>query len=194
MALVIPVGFAQVAYRFTLAGDPEEMITTVGIDLDGIAGLPSGAATAAMDAFAEGYSGAAWSTAWTVRGCTVYIGQDGGPPVIVEHVSDIVGVTTMATPPQNCAVLVRKQTGLGGRSGRGRMFIPPFALNEGNVTANGMLDPDFRSDTQTAVDAWMGELNPVLLHDSATPGSPAPTPITSFVVDPRIATQRRRLR
>lgn len=194
MTLVIPPGFAQVAYRFTLAGDAEEMISTVGIDLDGITGLPAGAATAAMDAFVLGFPAAAWSTAWTVRGCTVYIGQDGGPPVIVEHVTDVVGVTTMNTCPQNCAVLVRKQTGLGGRAGRGRMFLPPFALDEGNVSPNGLLDSDFRNDTQDSMDAWMGGLTPVLLHDSLTPGAPAPTPITNVIVDPRIATQRRRLR
>lgn len=194
MALVIPPGFAQIAYRFALAGDAEEMISTVGIDLDGITGLPAGAATAAMDAFVLGYPAAAWSTDWTVRGCTAYIGQDGGPPAIVEHLTDVVGVTAMDTPPQNCAVLIRKQTALGGRPGRGRMFLPPFACDEGNVAPNGMLDPDFRSDTQDNIDAWMGALSPVLLHDSLTPGSPAPTPITSFVVDTRIATQRRRLR
>lgn len=194
MTLVIPVGFAQIAYQFALEGDPEVMISTIGMDLDGVTGLPAGAAGVADEAFQNAFPAADFYTAWRYLGVRVLIGQDGGPPVVVELPASVDGLQEPGTPPQNCAVLLRKQTGLGGRSGRGRMFLPPFNLAETNVASNGLLDSDYRSDMQAAVNTWMGDFSPVLLHDSATPGSPAPTPITSVVVDQRIATQRRRLR
>jgi hypothetical protein len=82
----------------------------------------------------------------------------------------------------------------GGRRARGRMFLPPFGLHEGNVSPNGMLEDDFVADTQAILALWFADIDMVLLHDSATPGAPEPYPLTNLVLDNRIATQRRRLR
>lgn len=191
MALVIPPGFAQIVYRWTLAGDPEEMISTVGADTSA-----EGGATAInwREAWLSAFPAISYSSNWFFLGVRAYIGQDGGPPVIQDAPANLQGTGEQNTTPQNCSLLVRKSTALGGRAGRGRMFLPPFNLDEGNVDAKGMLDLDYLNDMQTLFNAVFLPVAPVILHDSATPGAPAPTPITGWTVDPRIATQRRRLR
>lgn len=192
MSLVIPVGFAQIAYRWSLAGDPEYMISTIGMDVSELGGSVSNAANTAWEA---AWVPSNFSHDWTYRGCIAYIGQDGGPPVIQETPRAITGThATMDTTPQNVSLLVRKGTDHGGRAGRGRMFLPPFALDEGNVSVNGMLDDGFVVDTQAILAGFLVAADWVLLHDTATPGSPAPYPITNLTLDTRIATQRRRLR
>ena len=43
MALIIPPGYLQAVYRFTLAGDTEEMVTTMGHE------IPSGSTLSGGD-------------------------------------------------------------------------------------------------------------------------------------------------
>lgn len=194
MALVIPPGFAQVAWRFALAGDNEVMVTTCGMDVSGFLGDWQAAADAFRDAFITPFSAAERSTAYTFLGVVARIGQDGGPPVIAESPANIPGTLANDPPPQNVAVLVRKSTTLGGRRGRGRMYLPPFGIGEAGVAANGVYISPTRENLQANIDAWFDGLAPVLLHDSEPTPVPDPTPITAFTVDMTVATQRRRLR
>lgn len=194
MTLVIPPGFAQASWLFSLEGDNEMMATTCGVDVGGFAGDFQAAAEAYSDAFVTAFSAAERADAYTYRGVVLRVGQDGGPPVIAEFTANSPGTLAVGPPPQNVAVLVRKSTGLGGRRGRGRMFLPPFCVGEEGIAANGILDGTTRSTLQTNVDAWFDGLAAVLLHDSQPTPVPAPTPITGFTVDLTVATQRRRLR
>jgi hypothetical protein len=96
--------------------------------------------------------------------------------------------------PQNCATLIRKTTALAGRRGRGRFYLPPITMDEFATSKAGVIASSSLAAMQLAANAWFDHGEPfVILHDSL-PSSLAPTPITSFVVDGRIATQRRRLR
>ena len=81
MSLVIHVGFAQCALRFSLAGDSEEMVTTCGV---AVVGTGITEADAIADQFITIFGPAFLRTGWVFNGVTLRVGQDGGPPAIVE--------------------------------------------------------------------------------------------------------------
>jgi hypothetical protein len=58
------------------------------------------------------------------------------------------------TVQSNTAALVQKRTGLGGREGRGRVYLP-WALSEGAVDEVGRIDSVARSQIQTAMDGYL---------------------------------------
>lgn len=191
MALLIPPGFAQASLRWSLTGDPEVMISTVGI---GVNGPGQTEADDLADAWIASWPAANMFSQYTFLGVVLRVGQDGGPPIIVEAPRSQVGTATGNPLPQNCTVLVRKSTSTGGRSGRGRMYLPPYGLSESFVDSKGMIEPATVAVLQTAVSAALfGTVDPVLLHDEASPVT-APSPLSAVTVDTRIATQRRRLR
>lgn len=200
--VIIPPGYLQARYILRLAGDPEDMITTLGhrtrpdttpneqaenlFDIASAASCPFQAANMYPN--------------WSFIGVDVYIGQDGGPEVIGSHRETITGSRAAADQlPNNCALLVQKRTELAGRRNRGRFFIPPAFLGEAGVNNNGVIATPTLAGYQTNFNAWMAALltiegdayEPVILH-SESPSTP--TPVTSFVVQPVIATRRRRLR
>jgi len=105
--------------------------------------------------------------------------------------------------PSNCALLVRKNTFYAGRKYRGRMYWPSM-LAEGDVDINGEIDSDVVTALQGHFDDVFADLDGVhisvfsaLLHDKVTDGvlddTPA-SPLSSFFVNSKIATQRRRMR
>lgn len=194
MTLINPVGFAQIVHLFSLAGDPEQMMTTYGVDIAQRGSSAADVAGDERDRFIAAYPVAGRSADYTYQGVKAYIGQGAGAPIISEAPAASAGTNAMSCPPQNCAVLVRKQSAQGGRAHRGRMFWPPFGLAESNVGNNGQLVADFVEDFQTTMDALATDFGLVILHDSTTPGNLQPTVVTNLVVDSRIATQRRRLR
>lgn len=190
MSLVIPPGFAQVALRYRLDGDPEEMISTFGVVVDGNGVAEAGAIVSAHE---TSFPAAAIASGWTFVGVTLRVGQDGGPPAVVELLEATVGTAAANGLPNNSAYLIRKSTDVGGRPGRGRMYIPPFVIQEGDISQTGFLTESDRSDLSDLMGPVLNAAPPVLLHDSLSPVTD-PTPITSFSVQPQIATQRRRMR
>jgi hypothetical protein len=97
----------------------------------------------------------------------------------------------------NCAVLVRKTSGLTGRANRGRMYLPGM-LSEADVSEDGTIGAGVTSAIQTAMTAFYNALlggaaaiQMVIFH--TLPG-PSPTLVTGLIVENMIATQRRRLR
>jgi len=191
MSLVIPPGFAQAALRWSLAGDPEVMISTVGL---GVIGTGQEESDALADDWITEFPAGSYSSSWTFLGVRMSVGQDGGPPAIVESPRSVTGTASVATPPNNFAVLFTKQTAVGGRQGRGRMFLPPFNVDETHVDARGMLEDAYLASIGPAVNTLMLARTPVLLHDSTSPGDHAPTIVTAFIIQRQGATQRRRMR
>jgi hypothetical protein len=113
-----------------------------------------------------------------------------------ERIINIPGSIVSSTVTPNVAVLVRKNTVLGGRRNRGRFYWP--GLRETDVDEAGFVLTTRRTDLQADFDAFLSgltlaDITPVVLHGEAQ-GELAPVPIASFSVDPRVATQRRRLR
>lgn len=194
MALVIPDGYGQAAYRFSLTGDPEVMISTMGVNWESRGGTPQAAAEAMRDQFVAEYDGPSLIAGWSFLGVTLKAQDGGGSPGIFEAPALEIGAASVESPPQNVTTLVKKTSALGGRSGRGRMFLPPFNLDETSVANNGMIDPATLVTMSAGITAAFYHVACVLLHDSAAPGAPGPTPITQLLLDGRVATQRRRLR
>lgn len=191
MTLVIPPGFAQAALRFRLSGDPEVMITTCGIS---VAGNGQAEALALRNAFIASVDNPNFNAGWTFIGTRLLVGQDGGPPTVVESPVNYIGTGPSNGLPNNCSYLVRKQTDRGGRQGRGRMYFPWILGSEGDVDQRGLIAGPLVGGLQAVIDFIFGEVNPFLLHDSTSPGSAVPDAVTAFIVDGQIATQRRRMR
>jgi len=191
VSLIIPPGFAQVLLRYRLANDPEEMLASYAVSVDGD---PIDIAGAISTAHITAFPAASMSDQWTYVGVTLRVGQDGGPPVVVELLEGLQGTATDPPLPNNCAYLIRKQTARGGRQGRGRMYLPPFILSEGSIDANGMLQETDRSNLQGLISEVCETAPPFLLHDESSPGSSTPDAIVGFVAQIQLATQRRRMR
>lgn len=197
MALVIPPGFAQVVYRSSLTGDPEEMLWTLGVAMTGTLTTGQIVADHMRDSFVGAWPAGSILTSWTFIGCRVYVGQDGGPPTVWESVGAAVAGTNAGPGlPPNCAFLVQKRSAIGGRKNRGRMFLPAgFGVGEDSVPVTGVMAEAQRAALQARLTpAFLGTEDRVIFHDEATPGSHTPTVITSLTMLARLATVRRRLR
>jgi hypothetical protein len=152
-------------------------------------------------------------TLWTA-GCSN--AQTMGPSHVRENVGGVlmdgddgtVTVGTRATPGESpqVALLVKKLTGLAGKSFRGRSYFP--FVPESEVDDAGDVDSVVLAAIQTALATFLAGMTTdgtpmYLLHrnliDHITklpvPGSaPQPTLVTSYVAESVVATQRRRLR
>lgn len=192
--MLIPTGYAQVNYRLTGTGVPNGAEITMGLDVNGFTGTVADAAAAAFDA-AEPLMSSQISNSVSITEVLMKYGPNATGPQVVDTGNFTGGSSGPAVPP-NTSVLVTKITGAGGRTGRGRFYLP--GIDETIVTNGGEIPPANMPTLQGSVDAfWTNLVNadliPALLH---APGSPisAPLPIVGFVVSNRVATQRRRLR
>jgi hypothetical protein len=142
----------------------------------------------------------------TMTGVDVTFGQDDEEPIrrFVPTVTPKVGESSAAKLPQNCALLVKKVTGKGGRRNQGRFFLPNM-IDEDKVSNTGVITPAHRNQLQNSIndilislhedgDPGPPGLDMVILHGSEGAGSTTPTVVDGLIVDGTISTQRRRLR
>lgn len=206
MTLQIPVGYGELLFRFRLDGDHEAMVTTLGFKseaaMDSQDDLMASAAWA-IETFETNLfpGGASMFTTWNFDGYQVTVNSSDGGLVTAEVPHPVAGAASGGTPPNNTAMLIRKVTGLGGRAHRGRFYMPPFNLDEENVNNYGVLATPFLTLMQSAYTDWLadmvagdggvGKCFPCVLH---TDPLVDPDLITAFVVQAKVATQRRRLR
>lgn len=188
--MTIPIGFAQVSVNFGGLACPSGATTTFGVFHDGN-GTPSGLANI-VKATWEADMLIPFATTLTLDSIAVKYGPDETGPS-AEVSSGAVGVDSGVAVAPNTSVLVSKITGLGGRKGRGRMYLP--GISENAVDEGGNLSTAKINSIQTELDEFLlGMSNasrPVyLLHADAT----APTLVTSLECQSLVATQRRRLR
>jgi hypothetical protein len=197
MGVVWPVGEFQSVLRWSLTGDPEEMVCTLGVrhasetDPSTVAQDIYDAATAS----ASITSLAALNQGWTFVGVTCYLQDDPGQIIGTYNNPITATVGGLLTLPQNNSFLIHKVTGSSGRQNKGRMYLPPYVLGEGDVSVGGVIGSGVYTTIQGRWNQFEGNLStagitPVLFHSLGGPS----TPITSFLLDPVIATQRRRLR
>lgn len=195
MPVNIPGGFMQVIFPFQLTGASKPFSTTIGISVDA-GGTPQGALNQ-IDA--------AWRTAivsitdsnYTINPAVGYYRTIGGDLLLLtSSVAAQAGGASQASAPPNVTVVVRKRTEFVGRAQRGRMFLP-IGLGETAVDEVGLLLPATLAAIDTKFAAFRTTVNSasnvgdlVLLHSDITK---APSPITSFVTQPIVRTQRRRL-
>lgn len=190
----VPPGYAQLTYVFRMAGDNEDMLTTLGVKITGSVSVVAVGVFKA--AFANAFA-TQLSTALKLNKVVATIGQDGDP-IVIESNTGPASFTGGDSLPVNCAFLVRKVTGLGGRRNRGRMYLP--GCNDNLVDTLGTLTSGGVTSLQAACDAFRtallatAEIDDLVVLHTATIPAVTPTVITSLAIDPRIATQRRRLR
>lgn len=129
-------------------------------------------------------------------GVQVALGTPTGD-ILGQYLFTTQGTLSDSSPPSNCALIVAKNTTLGGRRNRGRFFWPMTMVNEGAIDAAGAINPAIIDNWQALFDHWLMDLEtadiaPVLIHQT---GDTTETPlISSFTVSPLLGTQRRRMR
>lgn len=189
--MIIPEEYGQVNFRHAGIGLPNGAECTLGFNNEG--------GPLQADEAAE-----AWATIWaanivpqmsssvTFTGTYVKLGPNQFGP-FAEFPAAVQGSEGSTCDVPSVAALIIKNTALGGRQGRGRMFLPGLEENEINTggeissTRRTLLDAGF---VDLMADATTALMLPVVLHNDAL----APTPITSMVTAGLAATQRRRLR
>lgn len=195
MSLVIPPGFALASIEHWLGGYNRPAVTTWGLDVSAFSGSPDELAEEFSIAY-RGSLGPRYDTNVTMRDARVVIGQDGGDPVIGFSYTSGAGTRNNESTPPALALMVDKRTLLGGRRNRGRAYLP-WALADTEVSEVGAV-------TGSVVNAWQtlfanyilaleaADIPPVVLHGPGLTTPPPPTPITNFVVNGTVRTQRRR--
>lgn len=189
--MVIPAGFAQVNLFYTGTAAPTGAQNTFGVDHSGL--LSAGQVNdAVQDALDTAGWGTGYSSLLTVTKIVVKIGPDLTGQTDEQTVS-IPGTQGTAATAPNLAMLVVKSTSLGGRKGRGRMFVP--GVLESAVDPAGIISDAVLTPIQGMLEALVTDLATVsvpmvLLHSDST----TPTPVTGLNASGTAATQRRRLR
>lgn len=189
--MTIPSGFGQITIAHIGGGIVGEAVWTLGFDNNAGDTAAEIASNTATNLSALDYTDLL-SASVTVTEVRVKLGPDATGPSAVETFGDNGTVGGHAAPP-NVAMLVHKNTPLGGRQGRGRLFVPGLA--EAALDQNGLLTGEQVTAAQTfftglAATMILGAIPAHLLHANAL----SPTAIDSLIVDSLSATQRRRLR
>jgi hypothetical protein len=200
MPVEIPAGFASIAMVFSMPGDQDPWNVTFGIShvpLDDKEEILEKIRQAWFDTYLAHMSDEVDLVA--VRG-TFGTGVSGESLTVEIGVTLGGGGSGGAYLPQNCALLVKKQTPRGGRHGKGRFFVPAI-LPEGQVSNVGEITDgimtNVRLDSANFLEALegagdtVGETPMMLLHNT---GGGDPNTVTSLIPDRVVSTQRRRLR
>jgi hypothetical protein len=193
--MLIPDGYGQVNIKFTGVGAPLGAQCTFGVQF---VGTPVSLTDLAQDI----------SDAWDARimpqlssaishtSTLLKKGpNDTGAFVEVPGGGAGAGAATGVTP-QVCH-LISKITNHGGRSGRGRMYLP--GLLEGNVDAAGIINPTTVANVSAAFALLLSDLETtltspmVLLHGETSPAT-GPYIVENMICQSKVATQTDRLR
>lgn len=183
----IPSGHALVTLEFAMphVGGTRTAVTTFGIFAETSLSL--------CDEIADAYSSEVWldlgSNQVTFSNISI-VGETLG----YELARNVVGGHSGEIPPPNTSLLVRKLTGIRGRTNQGRMF-PPGLVYEGTYNNSGQMSSTDRNEYQTKFTGFLEALEAlsapmVLFHGNEDD----PTPVSSLFVEATAATQRRRLR
>lgn len=194
--MLIPPGFVNLQYVFLRTGDNEGMLTSIGASWDGSTPYLD-IVNGAMEAWDDSTMSSNTTDSTTLTKVIGRFGTIGEGDFIVESsLLPTEGGSTAEPCPNNCSMLVKKLTALGGRANRGRMFYPE--VRKDHVNGAGLMDSSWVGTVQDDVEDWMAKLTTVTGIDALylfhSDEEAAPTAITNLVVQAKIATQRRRMR
>lgn len=196
MATIIPVTGSLVVFRYSLAGDLEPMVTTLGLqEAAGFNGPLCVAQLLEATQTTGGIGvGAGIIAPYSFEGVTVYH-QTASGFTVFEGNEPALGTAAGSAIPSNCAVLINKVTAQGGRRHRGRFYFPPVHVAESNVDARGQINSvsfltSLFNEFYDRLIASSEIPPPVVFHSDGSAG----TLITAFSPDSVIATQRKRMR
>lgn len=201
MSTPIPTGSAKVAHEFQCAGDQRTMAITYAVALNpgetDFTLLPK----VLQELWLNKWSGLL-SHEYTLTRTTATPGNDSPEYVTYEYSLPTNGSSSKDTSVPSVACLIRKITDQPGRRGRGRLY-QPGVLPEDGTAASGVIASNFLPQLQAAATSWLNGLNAqsafpavgmqVLHSSTASGGSHPPATVTSLIVEPLVATQRRRI-
>lgn len=205
MGVIVPVGFYQCTPVFSVTGSIKQFTIGIGVvDLEGGIDAPSVVAPKVVTALTTGTGSGTYgpfradnmSVGWRFERLQCDLMTETG---VLTHIQSVgisgTAVTAGQIPIVNSAVLITKNTPLGGRKNRGRMYSPIVFPTEADISAAGVIGDSFVATLTTRWEnfrARMGteNLGTCLFHSDGS----APTVITGYVASPLVATQRRRLR
>lgn len=190
----IPVNFAQVNYTLTISTYPFLCETTVGISTSEYAGTGGELVDTVYDVFADNLLNRLTSNVILSKVAVKFGPNSTGTTIEVTGTAAGADGSTTVGPME--ALLVTKQTALGGRQGRGRFYLP--GASSAKLNPSGLWDASWLVSAQADADAWLADMlsadiPPVLLHSEGSSDT-TPEPITSLSVQGRVASQRRRNR
>lgn len=187
----IPNGDGEIVWHFTLGTDPHDIVVTQGIS-DSLGALTANVASAnlAFAAFADNVL-PDLSDDLTLQRAVFSVGTAGDPDIAESSITPDQGGVNFASVPPQVAVLVRKNSGVGGRKNRGRLYLPGCRADE--VDSSGTVTPTTTAAIQAACTAMFADLEaggmqPAILHGTGL----TPTDMVAYVVSNHTATQRRR--
>lgn len=200
----LPAGYYMATLRFSGTPVPRGAAITWGGKLENVADTPAtvGAKISTlMRATGRPFStGSATVATLIFQDILVKFGPLATGPAAIVGVGLAAGAGGGEAYSPNVTLLGTKTTLLGGRHGRGRMFIP--GLSEGDVAVGGLLATGVQANrqanwTSAAVEMVAQQIPMYLLHryDPALGQTPlAPTFVESVLISGQVATLRRRLR
>lgn len=202
MSLVIPPGFGLASIVLNGPDGTQPYVTTIGVGLSDAGGDFVGVANRVLQTYASAFD-TLTNEDLTFDRVTLLVGSDGGNGSVDSDIAPMVAVRSGPMAPTAMSLIARKNTAVLGRRGRGRMFIPGV-LADGDVAANGAIEPESRPIFQEALDNFMTGLSlvgtspypiapPYLLHSEGS-ASTSPTPITSLSTAPLVGWVRKRIR
>lgn len=191
--MIIPAEFSQVNLRFTGTNLPTGGEVTFGIG-NVLDGAPTAVATAVATAYNAANMDSLFSSDASLTTILVKNGPNDTGPFSESGVA-IPGTDGADPNPPQVAMLVKKSTLFGGRTGSGRNYWPNIPANK--VDDAGLLDATYRGVAQGVMDTFLDALANegvpmVLLHSGAAGGTPLT--VTELTVQSRCASQRRRNR
>lgn len=195
--MFIPPGYMQINLRFTRVGDPEPMLTSMAALIEAFDPVTGPDDLSAAVGTSDMMGITTNDTSYVGLECVIGTG-DPSEPITLESIQNTgTGSSTNPPLPENCALLVKKVTLRGGRKGRGRCYWPDVQIahvgDAGGITGSDLTAYQTAwDDLITAIEGVDGITSLVLLHSADEDGDP--DVITSWIVQNKIATQRRRLR
>jgi hypothetical protein len=192
--MIIPAGFAQVNMLFQGVAAPRGAQVVFGVRRVEPATVTTPIALANLaTSLWSAHIRPLQSPSIKLVGARAKFGPNATGPDATNTVNFDGGNVGGAESPQ-VAVLVRKVTEQGGRTGRGRMFVP--GAIDASVNGAGQLAGDtptaFQNGFTDWLEGWSDALWPVVILHSIE--GLAPVTVVAMQVQQTAATQRRRLR
>lgn len=192
--MIIPVDYCQANLKWSGAGVPLGAETTFGLANDGDF-PPADVAQKVLTAWDDCGVMDNLSVQVSIKSCLVKNGPNEIGPA-AEVGATIPGTSGSEPLPPNVAVLVTKNTQMGGHMGKGRLFLP--GLPEGSTPGGGVVAPTPLAELQGKMNELLTSLRdaqiPMVLLHSKVGIIELPLAVTSLKVQSTMATMRRRLR
>ncbi|HJU82564.1 MAG TPA: hypothetical protein VJ796_12570 [Acidimicrobiia bacterium] len=194
--MIIPNGYGQINLIMTGDALPSGGQVTFGFENVADTATPQAVASG-VSTILEGCTNI-WASTWNEVRCTgilVKFGPNSTGPSALLGVTHV-GAYSSTDGLPSAAYLIRKNTAMGGRQGRGRFYWPGLPLQD--VNEAGVIQSNLLLDQSTGWTEFFTEMSAadwplVLLRAEGSPLQ-TPEPLTGFSPQSVAGTQRRRLR